>query len=57
MRIMWRLAAALGAALALWLAIGGLAVADDSPRHHPVASGDTLWSIADLYHTSVDELV
>ena len=57
MRIMWRLAAALGAALALWLATGGLAVADDSPRHHPVASGDTLWSIADLYHTSVDELV
>jgi len=57
MRIFWRLAAALGAALALWLATGGLAVAEDSPRHHPVASGDTLWSIAAKYDTSVDELV
>src|SRR5437867_3954739 len=57
MRILWRLAAALGAALALWLVTGGLALADESPRHHPVASGDTLWSIADKYETSVDELV
>jgi len=57
MRILWRLAAALGAALALWLATAGLAVADDSPRNHPVVSGDTLWSIADKYHTSVDELI
>src|SRR5947207_13077514 len=57
MRIMWRLAAALGAALALWLVANGLAVADESPRHHPVASGDTLWRIADKYDASVDELV
>lgn len=57
MRILWRLAAALGVALALWLATAGLAVAEDSPRHHPVASGDTLWSIAHKYDTSVDELI
>ena len=57
MRILWRLAAALGVALALWLVTNGLAVADESPRHHRVASGDTLWSLADMYHTSVDELV
>src|SRR3990172_3335155 len=56
MRRLWRYSAALGAALALSFASSSPVLADDS-RQHDVVNGDTLWSIADVYDMTIDELV
>lgn len=59
MRKSLRYTAALGAAaLALSLTTNASpAVAEDASRQHQVVNGDNLWTIADKYDVSVDELV
>ncbi|MDY0404453.1 LysM peptidoglycan-binding domain-containing protein [Virgibacillus sp. 179-BFC.A HS] len=45
------------ASLAMGVIITGAAVTNVSAQEYKVQNGDSLWSIAEEYHTSVDELV